>query len=204
MSPQTGLMKLRLYATEVPDKRTHGTCRLVILLVIGITAAGSPLASTMERGPSPSPFPQQRPAFGAMVSQVQVDAIVTNRSGEFVDNLTAANFTIYEDNEPQQILDIQLIDLAAGSVVDLGNFERTSQTSDPTNAPDNRNETTAAPATTAMADSATNYGALVFLIDGSSLDLKTKSRFLVAWEEYVFLYGLFAIFGIGSRNKHEK
>ena len=118
-----------------------------------------------------------------MVSQVQVDAIVTNRSGEFVDNLTAANFTIYEDNEPQQILDIQLIDLAAGSVVDLGNFERTGQTSDPTNAPDNRNETTAAPATTAMADSATNYGALVFLIDGSSLDLKTKSRFLVAWEE---------------------
>ena len=154
MSPQTGLMKLRLYATEVLDKRTHGTCRLVILLVIGITAAGSPLASTMERGSSPSPFPQQRPAFGAMVSQVQVDAIVTNRSGEFVDNLTAANFTIYEDNEPQQILDIQLIDLAAGSVVDLGNFERTGQ-SDPTNAPDNRDEATAAPATPAMADSAT-------------------------------------------------
>ena len=183
MSPQTGLMKLRLYATEVLDKRTHGTCRLVILLVIGITAAGSPLASTMERGSSPSPFPQQRPAFGAMVSQVQVDAIVTNRSGEFVHDLTAANFMIYEDNEPQQILDLQLIDLASGSVVDLGNFERTGQTSGPTNAPDNRDEATAAPATTAMADSATNYGALVFLIDGSSLDLKTKSRFLVAWEE---------------------
>ena len=176
-------MKLRLCATKVLDKRAHGTCRLVLLLVILITVAGSTLASTMERRSSSSTFFQQRPVFGATVSQVQVDAIVTNRSGEFVDNLTEADFTIYEDNEPQQILDIQLIDLAAGTVVDLGNSEDTSQTFDSTNATDSSDEATKAPDTIAAVDSATNYGALVFLIDGSSLDLKTKSRFLVAWEE---------------------
>ena len=183
MSLKTRLMKLRLCATKVLDKRTHGTCRLVLLLVILITVAGSPLASTMERRSSSSTFFQQRPVFGATVSQVQVDAIVTNRSGEFVDNLTEADFTIYEDNEPQQILDIQLIDLAAGTVVDLGNSEATSQTFDSTNATDSSDEATKAPDTIAAVDSATNYGALVFLIDGSSLDLKTKSRFLVAWEK---------------------
>ena len=183
MSPKTRLMKLRLCATKVLDKRTHGTCRLVLLLVILITVAGSTLASTMERRSSSSTFFQQRPVFGATVSQVQVDAIVTNRSGEFVDNLTEADFTVYEDNEPQQILDIQLIDLAAGTVVDLGNSEDTSQTFDSTNATDSSDEATKAPDTIAAVDSATNYGALVFLIDGSSLDLKTKSRFLVAWEE---------------------
>ena len=118
-----------------------------------------------------------------MVSQVQVDAIVTNRSGEFVDNLTAADFTIYEDNQPQQILDIQLIDLAAGTVVDLGNSEDTGQPLGSTSPADNSDETTETAVTTTAVDSATNYGALVFLIDGPSLDLKTKSRFLVAWEE---------------------
>ena len=154
----------------------------MLLLVILITVAGSPLASTMERRSSSSTFFQQRPVFGATVSQVQVDAIVTNRSGEFVDNLTQADFTVYEDNEPQQILDIQLIDLAAGTIVDLGDSEDTSQTFDSTNATDSSDEVTKTPDNIAAVDSATNYGALVFLIDGSSLDLKTKSRFLVAWE----------------------
>ena len=183
MALKTRLMKLRLCATKIVNKRTHETCRLVILLVIVITVAGSSLASTMERRSSSSTFFQQRPVFGATVSQVQVDAIVTNRSGEFVDNLTQADFTVYEDNEPQQILDIQLIDLAAGTIVDLGDSEDTSQTFDSTNATDSSDEVTKAPDNIAAVDSATNYGALVFLIDGSSLDLKTKSRFLVAWEK---------------------
>lgn len=183
MALKTRLMKLRLCATKIVNKRTHETCRLVILLVIIITVAGSSLASTMERRSSSSTFFQQRPVFGATVSQVQVDAIVTNRSGEFVDNLTQADFTVYEDNEPQQILDIQLIDLAAGTIVDLGDSEDTSQTFDSTNATDSSDEVTKTPDNIAAVDSATNYGALVFLIDGSSLDLKTKSRFLVAWEK---------------------
>ena len=183
MALKTRLMKLRLCATKIVNKRTHETCRLVILLVIVITVAGSSLASTMERRSSSSTFFQQRPVFGATVSQVQVDAIVTNRSGEFVDNLTQADFTVYEDNEPQQILDIQLIDLAAGTIVDLGDSEDTSQTFDSTNATDSSDEVTKTPDNIAAVDSATNYGALVFLIDGSSLDLKTKSRFLVAWEK---------------------
>jgi len=176
-------MKLQLCVTKVLDKQTQGTCRLVILVFIVITAAGSSLASTMERRSSSSTLFQQRPVFGAMVSQVQVDAIVTNRSGEFVDNLTEADFTIYEDNEPQQILDIQLIDLEAGTVVDLGNSEDTGQTLNSTSTVDSSDDTTETPVTTTAVDSATNYGALVFLIDGPSLDLKTKSRFLVAWEE---------------------
>ncbi len=183
MALKTRLMKLRLCATKIVDKRTHETCRLVILLVIVITVAGSSLASTMERRSSSSTFFQQRPVFGATVSQVQVDAIVTNRSGEFVDNLTQADFTVYEDNEPQQILDIQLIDLVAGTIVDLGDSEDTSQTFDSTNATDSSDEVTKTPDNIAAVDSATNYGALVFLIDGPSLDLKTKSRFLVAWEK---------------------
>ena len=112
---------------------------------------------------------QQRPVFEATVSRVQVDAIVTDGSGRFVADLTSSDFIVYEDGEPQPLLDVQLIDLATGSVIDLGN---------PAGAAD-----TPPSVTTAAADSATDYGALVFLIDGPSLDLKTRRRFALAWEE---------------------
>jgi len=143
--------------------------------------------------------------FGATVSRVQVDAIVTDGDGRFVDDLASSDFVVYEDGEPQPILDVQLIDLAAGEVIGLGaagvGVERgvnpeaggepkagvhpaganpvTSAGDDPNvgRAPASR------PATTEAADSASDYGALVFLIDGPSLDLKTRRRFALAWEE---------------------
>ncbi len=150
--------------------------------------------------------PVQRPVFGATVSRVQVDAIVTDGSGRFVDDLTSSDFVIYEDGEPQPVLDVQLIDLAAGSVTTLGNPDRAAGPSpgaravpeasmDPetgmepkANAdgdPNARNAAASAEATTAAADSASDYGALVFLIDGPSLDLKTRRRFATAWEELI-------------------
>ena len=168
-------------APEVLDNRSQGTYRVVFPLVIAITTAGSSPAVTMERA-TPSALFQQRPVFEAMVSQVQVDAIVTNRSGEFVNDLNKSDFEIYEDDEPQQILDVQLVDLAAGSVIDRGNPTDTTRAIS-ANDPDVRDKAAAVSATATAADSATNYGALVFLIDGPSLDLKTKSRFVVAWEE---------------------
>ena len=51
------------------------------------------------------------------------------------------------------------------------------------NEPNARSGLTSTSAATTVTDTVSNYGALVFLIDGPSLDLKTRRRFALAWEE---------------------
>ncbi len=54
--------------------------------------------------------------FGATVSRVLFDVIVTDGGGTFLSDLGADDFAIYEDGERQDIVDLQLVDLAAGEV----------------------------------------------------------------------------------------
>ena len=62
---------------------------------------------------------QQRPRFESTVSRVRVNVIVTDREGRFVDDLRAEDFAVFEDAERREVLELQLIDLAAGEVRSL-------------------------------------------------------------------------------------
>ena len=78
---------------------------------IGITAvAAAALAS--------GPLVEQSgsPQFAAAVSLVAADVVVTDTNGDFVSDLQARDFALYEDGERQSIVDVQLVDLSRGTV----------------------------------------------------------------------------------------
>ena len=53
--------------------------------------------------PSPSALQQRAPTFRADVILISVDVVVRDRSGTVVRGLTAADFEVHEDGQPQQI-----------------------------------------------------------------------------------------------------
>jgi len=147
--------------------------------------------------------------YGATVSLVRVDVIVTGADGDFITDLGPEDFEVYEDGELQEILDVQLVDLAAGEVHPLFGDEATGS-ADADTTPEsaaarpaggasdeaNRPGTDAAapegaPAgdmTSAAADAPTrstagDLGAVLFLIDGPSLNQRAKARFGDAWTD---------------------
>lgn len=148
--------------------------------------------------------------FGATVSRVRVDVIVSDGSGNFLDDLSADDFAIYEDGERQEIVDLQLVDLAAGQVHPLVGDGMAVPVSSgrgavATPAPDGLRGASDAtgrgdlgsreggrgddggaasvsssgetPATSA----ASELGAVIFLVDGPSLDPQSRARFGDAW-----------------------
>ena len=75
--------------------------------------AGAPAA---PQGPPAGQDPQQRPpVFRAGVNAVRVDVIVTDKAGNPVSDLTAADFDVQEDGKPQDIDLFKLIN-SDGSV----------------------------------------------------------------------------------------
>ncbi len=77
--------------------------RLVALLVI---LGGAVLASQ-----SAPPAGQQTPTFRVNVEYVEVDAVVTDRDGQFVRGLTKDDFQIFEDGKPQAISTFSIVDI---------------------------------------------------------------------------------------------
>ncbi|MGE3345378.1 MAG: VWA domain-containing protein [Vicinamibacterales bacterium] len=57
------------------------------------------------------PQQPQRPIFGARIDSVSVDVVVTDRQGRPVTDLTAADFTVTENNRPQEIDNFRLIEI---------------------------------------------------------------------------------------------
>lgn len=112
----------------------------------------------------------QRPAFGARVSRVRVDVIVTDAEGRFVDDLTAADFAVFEDGAPQEVLSAQLVDLGARTVADIAGTAARGGARQPIDS-----ATEAAPSAAAV--SSDELGAIVFLIDFPGLDRSAKGRF---------------------------
>jgi len=72
--------------------------------------------------------PGQRPQFEANVSRVRVDVIVTDDDGNFVEDLRPEDFVLFEDDEPQPILYVQLVDLGSGRVIALDDDAAVSET----------------------------------------------------------------------------
>ena len=129
--------------------------------------------------PWQEPSSTQQPQFEASVARVRVDVIITNDEGGFVDDLRVEDFTLFEDGQPQEILDLQLVDLAAGEVSDM-----VGGPAAPGAATDRPTVPTAGPAVAPSA-SASDLGAMIFLIDGAGLDPRAKRRFARAWSEWI-------------------
>ena len=120
-------------------------------------------------------LPQEEPHFRAVVDRIRIDVIVTDEDGNFVTDLRPEEFVLYEDDDPQPVMGFQLVDLTAGEVTDLapegfelggvgayrpGETDATVPTTDPS-----------------------ALGAMVFLVDGPSLDMNVRARFSQAWAE---------------------
>ena len=80
--------------------------RLAVLLAL---ASGTALTAGQSPSSAPSQIPP--PTFRLEVEYVEVDALVTDGQGEFVRDLTADDFQIFEDGEPQEIASFTLVDI---------------------------------------------------------------------------------------------
>jgi len=77
--------------------------RLAALLVL---LGGSALMGQSATSPTP-----QTPTFRLNVENVEVDAVVTDRDGQFVRGLTRDDFQIFEDGKPQPISTFAVVDI---------------------------------------------------------------------------------------------
>jgi VWFA-related protein len=118
---------------------------------------------------------QELPQFRATVDRVRIDVIVTDEDGSFVTDLRPEELVLYEDGEPQPILGFQLVDLAAGETSDLG-AERLG----PGEVGAFQVGESSGPLAASDPDS---LGAMIFLVDGPSLDMNVRARFSRAWAE---------------------
>jgi VWFA-related protein len=83
-----------------------------VAVVVGLLeAAGATRAAT--NGPSPrEPTGPPPPVFGAAVELILVDAVVTDRQGRMVTGLTAEDFVVREDGQPQALTSFEAVELA--------------------------------------------------------------------------------------------
>ena len=86
--------------------------RLAALLVL---LGGSALSSQSATSPAPqapqSPPSPPSPTFRLNVEYVEVDAVVTDRDGQFVRGLAKEDFQIFEDGKPQPISTFAVVDI---------------------------------------------------------------------------------------------
>ena len=165
-------------------------------------------ATTMAAAPQ-QPDPQ-RPVFGATVSRVRVDVVVTDGDGNFIDDLAPEDFTLFEDGVEQQVLSMQLVDLRAGVVTDLisgapsEESPESAESPEPAEQPakptapsqpdffgrpapakptDARGEAGTAPLPASVDNPAGELGAIIFLIDGASISTGSRRKFTDAWAD---------------------
>ena len=81
------------------NRRSHAIAAFVL-------AAGA--AVLAQRAGTPQ---QALPTFRATANLIEVDAVVTDRNGEFVRGLTRDDFEVLEDKKPQAVATFALIDL---------------------------------------------------------------------------------------------
>src|SRR5580765_7056514 len=79
--------------------------RRVFFAVLLLVVAGSTLSS-QSAGTG-----QQTPTFRVNVENVEVDAVVTDRDGQFVRGLAKEDFQIFEDGKPQPISTFAVVDI---------------------------------------------------------------------------------------------
>jgi VWFA-related protein len=143
------------------------------MLMGSLAFASAPYLSAQQQSAEQEALLPQRPAdFRAVVDRVRIDVIVTDEDGNFVTDLRPDEFVLYEDGDPQPVMGFQLVDLAEGEVTDLAaSFEIDGVGAYRPGEPG---------ATVPTADPSA-LGAMVFLIDGPSIDMSVRARFSQAW-----------------------
>jgi VWFA-related protein len=68
-------------------------------------------AGAHAAAPQAAPAAAQQPTFPAQVELVVVDAAVTDRQGRPIRGLTAADFTLFEDGQPQEIGSFEAVEV---------------------------------------------------------------------------------------------
>jgi VWFA-related protein len=86
---------------------------VIAATALGVVARPEPAAQTPPPSPPPGQAAPQQPAliFRAAADFVEVDAIVTDRRGQFVRGLTRADFEILEDGTRQDVAAFSLVDI---------------------------------------------------------------------------------------------
>jgi hypothetical protein len=146
---------------------------------------------------------ERAPQFAAGVSQVRVDVVVTDDDGQFVNDLGPEDFTVLEDGQPQNILQVQLVDLIAGRVTTVaGAYPEAGGGSRVPPVPDPHPSDIDPPAEKIEPG---DYGAMVFVIQGGRLGYWERRRFAKAWVELLEATGEYrfprAVFAIGYRGQ---
>ena len=184
-------------------ERQHVIRGFVCLLAL--TVAGLPVSSTAaeagsRRSAAPSgamaqealPVPAQTPMFRSAVTRVRVDAIVSDKDGNFIDDLRSDDFRVFEDGVEQTIVNLQLVSLAEGQVTNVASEDEVVTPSRPggdagagndeTRTRDEAGSVSAAP--TPGRRSPANLGAVVYLVDLPSLDRRNKPRLTKTFEAF--------------------
>ncbi|MDR1990759.1 MAG: VWA domain-containing protein, partial [Acidobacteriaceae bacterium] len=78
------------------------------ILFAGLLVAG---AGVFVAGQTPSPQAPPTPTFRVDVEYVEVDALVSDKNGQFVRGLTKDDFQVLEDGKPQSITNFSLVDI---------------------------------------------------------------------------------------------
>jgi len=125
--------------------------------------------------PALVPAQGQQPVFRGATELVRVDVIVTDGDGRFVDDLRPQDFRIFEDGEEQPLVDVQLVDLRRG-VVQRAAAGGTAET--------DVEDFMVLDDASATGD-ASDLGAIVFFIDGTTVDMTNKARFVEAWRQII-------------------
>lgn len=122
---------------------------------------------------------QQPQEFRAAVETVRVDAVVTDGDGNFIDDLRADEFTLFEDGEQREIVTVELVDLAARQVRRLADGPDAGAGGASPGA-----AAAAAPAEPALANGerAAEMGAVIFLVDLPGLTFKNSITFAESME----------------------
>jgi VWFA-related protein len=83
---------------------------LVLMTGVALTAGQAPAPPTQQQQPAPPPA-QQPPTFKVRVDFVEVDAVVTDREGRLVRDLTKEDFQVLEDGKSQTITNFTHVDI---------------------------------------------------------------------------------------------
>ncbi len=141
-------------------------------LVLALIVTGLPVASVSASWSAASSvmlaqeaLPAQTPMFRSAVRRVRVDAIVADQDGNFLDDLKADDFRVFEDGVEQEILNVQYVSLTRAEVTNVASHDETVTA---------REEVPAEPAP--IRRSPASLGAVVYLVDLPSLDRRNKPR----------------------------
>ena len=97
---------------ELNRKHMRSVHTLEIVLLIGLLQTANILA-TDQLAQTPPPA-QETPRFRVATDGVRIDAVVTDRDGQIVPDLTAADFEVRQDGKIQKLLFAQFVPVISG------------------------------------------------------------------------------------------